>query len=62
MGTLDVSLEKKRSKMPDLRFGNALAWLKSRGLDSDAVLQLDREGSIIGGVGSAAWYIWLAVN
>lgn len=51
---LVVSLEKKRSKMPDLRL-LAREGVRSIGLDSEAVLQADREGTIMGGVGSAAW-------
>lgn len=56
-GTVDdPSFEKNRSKMPDLRLtGNEeRVGLKSKGLDSEAVLQSDRDGSIMGGVGRAA--------
>lgn len=48
------SLEKKRSKMPDLRF-ELRDGVRSIGLDSEAVLQVESDGTIIGGVGRAAW-------
>ena len=53
----EESLEKNRSKIPDLRFpilGREVG-VRSIGEDSDAELQWEREGSIMGGVGRAAW-------